>query len=352
MDEGLSAAVRKTFVELYKKGLIYRDKRLVNWDPKLLTAISDLEVEQREVKGHFWHLRYPIEGTDKSIVVATTRPETMLGDTAVAVHPDDERYKDLWASTSSCRSWAAKSPSSPTPIAILRKAPAPSKSPGARLQRFEVGKRHNLPVINIFGPHAKLNDNVPEPIAGSTGSWRASKWWPTSSRGRLGEGRITRCKYPTATAATCHRALSHDQWYLDAATLSKPCVEAVEAGRTQFVPKHWEKTYFEWMRNIQPWCISRQIWWATKSPPGRPDGTCFVEETFQQAAKVAGAHYGAAKVAEAGQAVMSTPEEKVRLSGSKTDVLDTWFSSALWPFSTLGWPDKTPELSRYYRRAF
>ena len=335
MDEGLSAAVRKTFVELYKKGLIYRDKRLVNWDPKLLTAISDLEVEQRETKGHFWHLRYPIEGTAESIVVATTRPETMLGDTAVAVHPTDERYKHLIGKHVVLPLVGRKIPIVADEYSDPEKCTGAVKiTPAHDFNDFEVGKRHNLAVINIFDKHAKLNENVPEAYRGlDRFVARKQVVADLEAAGALVkvEDHTLQVPYGDRSGVVIEPWLT-DQWYLDAATLSKPCVEAVEAGRTQFVPKHWEKTYFEWMKNIQPWCISRQIWWGHQIPAWYgPDGTCFVEETEDQARKIAQAHY-------------KKPVDLTR----ETDVLDTWFSSALWPFSTLGWPEKTPELGRYY----
>jgi valyl-tRNA synthetase len=335
MDEGLSAAVRKTFVTLYKKGLIYRDKRLVNWDPKLQTAISDLEVDQREVKGHFWHLRYPIEGSDRAIIVATTRPETMLGDTAVAVHPNDERYKDLVGKHVILPLVGRKIPIIADTYSDPEKGTGAVKiTPAHDFNDFEVGKRHDLPVINIFDPHAKMNDSVPEAYRGlDRFVARKQVVADLEAAGALVkvEDHTLQVPYGDRSNAVIEPYLT-DQWYLDAATLSKPCVQAVEAGRTQFVPKHWEKTYFEWMRNIQPWCISRQIWWGHQIPAWYgPDGTCFVEETEGQAVSTAKAHYG----------------KTVELR-RETDVLDTWFSSALWPFSTLGWPEKTPELARYY----
>jgi valyl-tRNA synthetase len=335
MDEGLSAAVRKTFVDLYKKGLIYRDKRLVNWDPKFQTAISDLEVEQVETKGHFWHLRYPIEGTDKAIIVATTRPETMLGDTAVAVHPDDERYKDLVGKNVILPLVGRKIPIVADSYSDPEKGTGAVKiTPAHDFNDFEVGKRHNLPLINIFDPRAKMNENVPEQYRGlDRFVARKQIVADLEAAGALvkTEPHTLQVPYGDRSKVVIEPYLT-DQWYLDAGTMSKPCVEAVEAGRVQFVPKHWEKTYFEWMRNIQPWCISRQIWWGHQIPAWYgPDGTCFVEETEERALATAKAHYGA-------------PTELTR----ETDVLDTWFSSALWPFSTLGWPEKTPELARYY----
>jgi valyl-tRNA synthetase len=359
MDEGLSRAVRKVFVELYRARLIYKDKRLVNWDPELLTAISDLEVEQIETKGHLWHLRYPIEGTrfnpnDPSsyIVVATTRPETMLGDTAVAVHPDDDRYKHLVGKNVILPLVGRRIP------IIANEHSDPEKGSGAvkitpahDFNDFEVGKRHGLPMVNIMGPEGKLlldpnpdftHGVEPTPelralILELNGVFRfaARKLivHQLEARGLMEkiEPHVHTVPHGDRSNAVIEPRLT-DQWYVDAGTLAKPAIDAVKRGRTVFVPKNWETTYFHWMENIQPWCISRQLWWGHQIPAWYgPDGKVFVAEDEAGAAALAKDHYG----------------EAVDLKRDE-DVLDTWFSSALWPFSTLGWPDKTPELARYY----
>ncbi|MGQ9370305.1 valine--tRNA ligase [Azospirillum sp. A39] len=336
MDEGLSKAVRKVFVELHRQGLIYKDKRLVNWDPKLHTAISDLEVEQKEVKGSLWHFRYPIEGeADRFIVVATTRPETMLGDTGVAVHPEDDRYKDLIGRHVVLPLVGRRIPIVADAYADPETGTGAVKiTPAHDFNDFEVGKRCGLEAINILDRDARLTDAVPEPYRGLD-RYEARKK-VVAELEALGllekiEPHVHKVPHGDRSGVAIEPWLT-DQWYVDAATLAKPAIEAVETGKTVFVPKQWENTYFEWMRNIQPWCISRQIWWGHQIPAWYgPDGTVFVEETEEEAQRKADAHYGAA-----------TPLTRDH------DVLDTWFSSALWPFSTLGWPERTPELARYY----
>ncbi|HSV29380.1 MAG TPA: valine--tRNA ligase, partial [Candidatus Omnitrophota bacterium] len=336
MDDGLSHAVRTVFVTLHKQGLIYRDKRLVNWDPKLHTAISDLEVEQREVKGHMWHFRYPVEGmADTFITVATTRPETMLGDTAVAVHPEDERYQGLVGKM-------VRLPIVDRLIPIVADEYSdPTKGTGAvkitpahDFNDFQVGQRHSLPMINILDRDAKITGDVPADYVGLDRYDARKKVVATFEElGLLDkiEPHTHMVPYGDRSGVVIEPWLT-DQWFVDAATLAKPAIEAVESGRTRFVPKHWENTYYEWMRNIQPWCISRQIWWGHQVPAWYgPDGRVFVEMSEEEATIAAQAHYG--------KAVELTRD---------SDVLDTWFSSALWPFSTLGWPEKTPDLDRYY----
>jgi valyl-tRNA synthetase len=358
MDEGLSRAVLKVFVELYRAGLIYKDKRLVNWDPKLLTAISDLEVIQVETKGHLWYLRYPLEGKtfkaeDPStyIVVATTRPETMLGDTAVAVNPEDDRYKALIGTNAILPLVGRKIPIVGDEISDPDKGSGAVKiTPAHDFGDFEVGKRHNLPQINIFSVEAKLQlkDNA-DFVAGvpksadldatlamhGTDRFAARK----AIVARLEENGLVD-KIEPNTHVVPHGDRSNvviepyltDQWYVNAKELAKPAIAAVRSGKTKFVPKNWEKTYFDWMENIQPWCISRQLWWGHQIPAWYgPDGKVFVALTEAEAQAAADKHYG----------------KKTALTRDE-DVLDTWFSSALWPFSTLGWPDSTPELKRYY----
>jgi valyl-tRNA synthetase len=336
MDEGLSAAVRKVFVDLYKQGLIYRDKRLGNWDPVLHTGISDLEVEQREVRGHLWHISYPIEGApDEFITVATTRPETMLGDTAIAVHPEDERYRGLVGKHAVLPLVGRKL------LIVADEHSDPTKGTGAvkitpahDFNDFEVGKRHGLAMINIFTADARLNDSVPEAYRGlDRFAARKRVVADLEAAGLLVKVEDTTHVVPHGdrSGAVLEPWLI-DQWYCDAKTLAKPAIEAVEQGHIVFVPKQWEKTYFEWMRNIQPWAISRQLWWGHQVPVWYgPDGKIFVELDEAAAQAAARAHYGKDVVLE-----------------RDADVLDTWFSSALWPFSTLGWPEQTADLARYY----
>jgi len=340
MDAGLSEAVRKVFVKLYREGLIYRDKRLVNWDPKLHTAISDLEVQQVETAGKLWHLRYPIEGEEgRYIVVATTRPETMLGDSGVAVHPEDERYSDLVGRHAILPLVGRRLPIVADDYADPEAGSGAVKmTPAHDFNDFEVGRRHDLELINIFDRNAHLNENVPESYRGLDRYEAREKVVAELEALGLVE-RVEEHQHVVPHGDRSGVAIEPwltDQWYVDAATLAKPCIEAVEEGRTRFVPKQWENTYFEWMRNIQPWCISRQIWWGHQVAAWYgPDGTVFVEETEAEAQDAARSHYG----------------EEVELQRD-SDVLDTWFSSALWPFSTLGWPSKEPavvhDLARYY----
>lgn len=359
MDEGLSRAVLEVFVSLYKEGLIYKDKRLVNWDPKLLTAISDLEVEQKEVKGHLWHFRYPLEGKvfdpeDKStfIVVATTRPETMLGDTGIAVNPKDERYQSLIGKYAILPFVGRK-------IQIVADDYADPESgsgavkitPAHDFNDFEVGRRNNLRIINIMTQQAEIllkgNDDF---LDGLTMTDTLESLINTLDHIDRFEARkkilemMEEGGYLAGVDDHPHMVphgdrggvpiepMLTDQWYVNAAVLAKPAIEAIKNGTTTIIPKNWEKTYFNWMENIEPWCISRQLWWGHQIPAWYgPDGKVFVEKTVEEAQNAADAHYG--------QSV-----ELVRDS----DVLDTWFSSALWPFSTLGWPDQTAELKTYY----
>ncbi|TSD84870.1 valine--tRNA ligase [Mycobacterium sp. KBS0706] len=336
MDEGLSRAVVKVFVQLHREGLIYRDKRLVNWDPKLRTSVSDLEVEQKETKGHLWHFRYPIEGEEgRYIVVATTRPETMLGDTAVAVHPDDERYKDLVGKNAVLPLVGRLIPIVADEYSDPEKGSGAVKiTPAHDFNDFEVGRRHNLPLINILDEEARLNGEVPEAYRGLD-RYEARKR-VVADLEALGlvekiEDHVHAVPHGDRGGVPIEPFLT-EQWYLKAEVLAKPAIESVEQGRTVLLPKMAESIFFEWMRNIQPWCISRQLWWGHQIPAWYgPDNAIFVEESEAEAKAAAENHYG----------------EPVELR-RETDVLDTWFSSALWPFSTLGWPDQTPELQRYY----
>ncbi len=336
LDEGLSDAVRKVFVRLYREGLIYRDQRLVNWDTKLQTAVSDLEVQQVEVKGHLWHFKYPVEGAENTFVtVATTRPETMLGDTAVAVHPDDERYRGLVGRHVVLPIVGRRIPIVADPYADPETGTGAVKiTPAHDFNDFEVGRRHGLDAINILDSRGRLNDTVPESYRGlDRFAARDKVVAEIESLGLLAgiEDHVHAVPHGDRSGTVLEPWLT-DQWYVDAATLAKPAIEAVETGRTRFVPKHWENTYYEWMRNIQPWCISRQLWWGHQIPAWYgPDGHVFVAESEEEAAAEAAKHYG-----------------RTTALARDADVLDTWFSSALWPFSTLGWPEKTEHLARYY----
>ena len=379
MDEGLSRAVTKVFVDLYRQGLIYRDKRLVNWDPKLHTAISDLEVENRETKGKMWFFKYPVEGeTDVFITVGTTRPETMLGDTGVAVHPDDARYKHLVGKHCLLPLVGRSIPIVADDYADPAKGSGAVKiTPAHDFNDFAVGKRNNLAMINIFDQDAKLNANAPEKFRGlDRFKVRDMVVAEIEALGLLEKIEANAMTVPYGDrSGVVIEPWPTDQWYADAHTLAQPCIKAVEEGRTRFVPKNWENTFFEWMRNIQPWCISRQLWWGHQIPAWYgPEKTedrlhfnqlkAFVAASKEEAFAEARAFYElddiylvedkATAVAEWVSARRSSPDTKPSRvpMWRDQDVLDTWFSSALWPFSTLGWPDKTPQverdLARYY----
>ncbi|MDA8048861.1 MAG: valine--tRNA ligase [Rhodospirillales bacterium] len=351
MDPGLSAAVRRAFVTLYRDGLIYRARRLVNWDPKFQSAISDLEVESHEVAGTLWHIRYPIEGTGAFVTVATTRPETMLGDVAVAVHPNDERYRALIGRH-------AILPLVGRRIPIIADAYSdPAKGTGAvkitpahDFNDFKVGERHGFEMPSVLDREARITlgeiaasltevPGIAEPafVQGLAGEDRFAARTAIVQRltalGLLAEAEPHRHQVPHGDRSGVPiEPLLTWQWFCNAVELAKPAIAAVESGRTRFVPKQWENTFFSWMRNLEPWCISRQLWWGHRIPAWYgPDGEIFVAQTEEEAA--------AAALAERGGEVDLRRDE---------DVLDTWFSSALWPFSTLGWPEKTPELARYY----
>ncbi len=336
MDAGLSKAVTKVFVKLYNDGLIYRDKRLVNWDPKLLTAVSDLEVQQVEVNGNLWHFKYPIKGTkNKYITVATTRPETIFGDTAVAVNPNDPRYKSLIGKFVNLPLMGREIPIIADEYSDMEKGSGAVKiTPAHDFNDFDVGRRHNLKIINIFNEYATLNENVPLEYQ-QLDRFEARKKVVSAMDG-IGllsnvEQNLHFVPHGDRSQVPLEPWLT-DQWYCDAKTLAEPAIKAVEDGRTSFVPKNWENTYFNWMRNIQPWCISRQLWWGHQIPAWfGPDGKIFVAETAKAAELEAFVFYG----------------EECTLTRDE-DVLDTWFSSALWPFSTIGWPEQTEELKRYY----
>ncbi len=334
MDDGLSKAVKKVFVDLYNDEIIYRDKRLVNWDPKLLTAISDLEVEQKEQEGILWHIKYPID-KNLFIIVATTRPETMLGDSAVAVHPENLKYKDFIGK--SC-----KLPIINKEIPIIADEYAdPNKGSGAvkitpahDFNDFEIGKKHGLDFINIFDKFAKINDNAPIRYQGLD-RYEARKLIleELNSLDLLvkEEKQLMVIPYGDRSGVVIEPWLT-DQWFCNAKKLSIDPIKAVKDKETKFVPKNWENTFFNWMQNIQPWCISRQLWWGHQIPAWYgPDKKIFVASSIDEAKSMALKYYN----------------EEVELKQDE-DVLDTWFSSALWTFSTLDWPSKTYELDRFY----
>ena len=375
MDEGLSRAVREVFVTLFRQGLIYRDRRLVNWDPKLQTAISDLEVENQEVKGSLWHIRYPVvDAPGRFITVATTRPETMLGDTAVAVHPDDARFRDLVGKFAILPLVGRRIPIVADAYSDPEKGTGAVKiTPAHDFNDFEVGRRHDLPMPTILDREgrvtlAEIRDSLAVVGYGAgtplirPGIDHGESEKPSQHeiadpvfvesldrtdrfRARaLIVAKLTEIGLLDKTEQYTHQVPHGDrggvpieprlttQWYANAAVLAKPAIEAVESGRTQFVPKQWENTFFAWMRDIQPWCISRQLWWGHRIPAWYgPDRTVFVAYSEAEAQAEAREKYG-------------HDEPLVQ----DEDVLDTWFSSGLWPFSTLGWPDRTRELERYY----
>jgi valyl-tRNA synthetase len=340
MDEGLSKAVIKVFVELHRAGLIYRDKRLVNWDPEFQSAISDLEVDSLEVKGNLWHFRYPLkDNPNEYIVVATTRPETMLGDTAVAVHPEDERYRHLIGKSVVLPLVGREIPIVGDTYSDPEKGSGAVKiTPAHDFNDFEVGKRHNLELINIFDASAVVNENAPEAYRGLPRFEARKK--VVADLEALGlvekiEPHTHMVPHAQRGGAVVEPWLT-EQWYVDAATLAKPALEAVRKGETRFVPERFAGDYFRWLENIQPWCISRQLWWGHQIPAWyAEDGEIFVAADEAGAQALADRHFG-----RAGVQLTRDP-----------DVLDTWFSSGLWPFSTLGWPDETAELKRFYPTA-
>ncbi len=359
LDEGLNAAVRKVFVQLHKDGLIYRDKRLVNWDPHFQTAISDLEVEQREMDGSYWHFAYPLADgvtyqhpiafdedgqateyeTRDHIVVATTRPETMLGDTGVAVHPDDARYAGLVGKFVTLPIVGRRIPIVADDYADPTKGSGAVKiTPAHDFNDFQVGKRAGLAALNVMDAFGRITgSDTPDVPADYEGMDRFAARKAIVARaeaeGWLKEIEKTRHVIPHGDrSGVVIEPWLTDQWYVDAHTLAQPAIRAVEQGDTVFEPKSYEKIYFEWLRNIEPWCISRQLWWGHRIPAWYgPDGTIFVEESEDEARAAARRHYGA-----------ETPLTQ------DEDVLDTWFSSALWPFSTMGWPERTEDLERFY----
>ena len=333
MDQDLSAAVKKVFIELYEQGLIYRRKRLVNWDPVLLTAISDVEVLNEERDGFLWHLRYPLENSNDYLIVATTRPETMLGDTAVAIHPDDQRYQHLIGKNLILPLTNRTIPIIADDYVDMEFGTGCVKiTPAHDFNDYAMGERHNLEVINILTPEAKINNNAPNRYQGMDRFAAREKIVSDLQALDLVEKiEPHKLKIPIGDrgGAVIEPYLT-DQWYVDIKPLAKPAITAVEQGKVRFVPENWQNTYFQWMHNIEDWCISRQLWWGHRIPAWYDNN-------------------GNIYVAEDEMAV----RKKYQLSDDtslrqETDVLDTWFSAALWPFSTLGWPEQTAELKQFY----
>ena len=332
MDEDLSKAVTEVFVKLHEEGLIYRGKRLVNWDPVLHTAVSDLEVLNEEEDGHMWHMRYPLADGSGELVVATTRPETMLGDTAVAVHPDDERYQDFIGKE-------IKLPITGRLIPVIADDYVDQEfgtgcvkiTPAHDFNDYDMGKRHNLPMINILTDDAKINDDAPEAYRGlDRFDARKQIVADLDAQGALVKIEPHKLKVPRGdrTGAVIEPYLT-DQWYVAVESLAKPAIEAVESGEIRFVPENWNKTYYQWMHNIQDWCISRQLWWGHRIPAWYDEnGNVFVGRTEEDVREKHGL----------GSDVTLSQDD---------DVLDTWFSSALWPFATMGWPEETPDLETF-----
>ena len=332
MDDKLSEAVTETFVKLHEEGLIYRGKRLVNWDPVLHTAVSDLEVLNEEEDGHMWHMRYPLADGSGELVVATTRPETMLGDTAVAVHPDDERYQAYIGKS-------IKLPITGRLIPVIADDYVDQEfgtgcvkiTPAHDFNDYDMGKRHSLPMINILTDDAKINDESPEAYRGlDRFDARKQIVADLDAQGALVKIEPHKLKVPRGdrTGAVIEPYLT-DQWYVAVESLAKPAIEAVESGEIRFVPENWNKTYYQWMHNIQDWCISRQLWWGHRIPAWYDDnGNIYVGRT------------------EVEVRAKNSLGDDIALR-QDDDVLDTWFSSALWPFATMGWPEKTPELETF-----
>ena len=331
MDESLSKAVKKVFIDLYNEGLIYRGKRLVNWDPVLLTAVSDLEVISKEENGFLWHIKYQVADSEEILIVATTRPETMLGDSAVAVHPEDERYQHLVGKF-------IKLPLSERKIPIIADDYVDMEfgtgcvkiTPAHDFNDYEIGQRHKLEIINVLTDNASINLNAPTKYQGLD-RFEARKAIVNDLEK---QNLIEKIDPHTLMVPRGDRTNSiiepymTDQWFVKVKPLAEPAIDAVKNGSIRFVPENWEKTYFNWMENIEDWCISRQIWWGHRIPAWYDkEGNYYVADSIEEAQE------------QAGENVELTQDE---------DVLDTWFSSALWPFSTLGWPEATPEMSRFY----
>ncbi|MBT9559413.1 MAG: valine--tRNA ligase [Myxococcales bacterium] len=335
MDQGLSDAVREVFVRLYEEGLIYRAERLINWSPKMQTVLSDLEVEAEEVDGHIWHIAYPVTGSDERLVVATTRPETLLGDTAVAVHPDDPRYQHLIGRTIDLPLTGRQIPVIADGILVDMAfgTGCVKVTPAHDFNDFETGKRHGLPMITVLDWNAHLNQNAPEAYRGlERYEGRKRVIADLDALGLLVKVEPHKMALGKSqrTGEVVEPMLSM-QWYVRAEPLAKPAIDAVESGRIEIVPEGWTKTYYHWMYNIRDWCISRQLWWGHRIPAWycKDCGATTVSRTDVTACS--------------GCASTSLRQDE--------DVLDTWFSSALWPFSTLGWPQKTQALETFYPNA-
>ncbi len=332
MDEGLSEAVRKVFVQLHDEGLIYRGKRLVNWDPVLHTALSDLEVLSADEDGHLWHFRYPLASGDGHLVVATTRPETMLGDSAVAVHPDDDRYKHLVGQELILPIVGRRIPIIADHYVEPEFGTGCVKiTPAHDFNDYEIGKRHDLPMYNVLTDDARMNDEVPEDFRGmdrfDARKAVVARFEALDLLDKV-ENYVVKIPRGDRSNAVVEPYLT-DQWYVKIEPLAKPAIEAVETGRIKFVPENWSKTYFDWMYNIQDWCISRQLWWGHRIPAWYDeDGNVFVGHSEDD--------------------VRDKHKLGDRPLQQDNDVLDTWFSSALWPFSTMGWPERTRELDEFY----
>jgi len=332
MDEGLSEAVREVFVRLFEEDLIYRGKRLVNWDPVLHTAVSDLEVISEEENGHLWHFRYPLSNGEGHLVVATTRPETMLGDSAVAVHPDDERYQHLIGETVDLPFCDRQIPVIADDYVDPEFGSGCVKiTPAHDFNDYEVGQRHDLPLINIFTVDAAINEDAPADYRGLDRYECRKKIVADFEAAQLLE-KIDDHKLMVPRGDRSGQVVEPyltDQWFVRAEPLARPAIKAVEDGRIRFIPENWDKTYYEWMRNIQDWCISRQLWWGHRIPAWYDDnGNVYVGRTEEEVRSKHGLNDVALQQDE--------------------DVLDTWFSSALWPFSTLGWPEETERLKAFY----
>jgi len=333
MDEGLSEAVTRVFVQLHDEGLIYRGKRLVNWDPVLHTAVSDLEVISAEENGHLWYMRYPLADNSGQLVVATTRPETMLGDSAVAVHPDDERYQRFIGKEIALPLTERTIPIIADEYVDLEFGTGCVKiTPAHDFNDYEMGQRHNLPLINILTIDASLNENTPEKYQGMDRYVaRKAIVKDLENLGLIEQIEDHKLMVPRGDrSGTVVEPFLTDQWYVKVESLAKPAIVAVEKGDIKFIPESWSKTYFEWMRNLQDWCISRQLWWGHRIPAWYDQqGNIYVAHSEKEARE----KY------QLGNNLELTQDE---------DVLDTWFSSALWPFSTLGWPGNTEELKTFY----
>ncbi len=330
MDEGLSTAVREVFVSLYDDGLVYRDNRLINWCPRCHTALSDLEVEHEDKQGNLWHLRYPVQGTDQYLIVATTRPETMLGDTAVAVHPEDERYQDLIGKNVLLPLMDREIPIIADEYVDMEFGSGAVKiTPAHDFNDFEIGKRHDLEFINVLDESGVINEN-----GGSYAGLERNAARTQVVADLEDQGLLEKVDAYTNAVGECYRCRTtiepymSKQWYVAVKSLAAEAIKAVDTGQTKIVPQQWEKTYYEWMNNIQDWCVSRQIWWGHRIPAWFCDDCDEISVSREDIS--ACTHCGSDNIRQ------------------ETDVLDTWFSSALWPFSTMGWPEKTETLQKFY----